>query len=104
MSADQAANVNIELDDILGKLRSSYQNILCPTYFICASKRSMGGTDEQFRKMRASVEPLVAQQQNVSIFETLPCTHLEILSKYPDTIVAAIDDLTLRSSSTNKGK
>lgn len=104
MSADQAANVNIELDDILGKLGSSYENIRCLTYFICASRRSMGGTEEQFRKMRVSVVPLAARQQNIAIFKTLPCTHLEILSRYPDAIVAAINDLIRRSLSTNNGK
>jgi hypothetical protein len=77
MSADEAATVNIELDDIVGKLNTSYDKINCPIYFICASKRSMGGTEEQFRKVRASVGPLVAQHQNISIFKTLPCTHLE---------------------------
>jgi pimeloyl-ACP methyl ester carboxylesterase len=93
MSADEAAAVNLELDDICGTLNTSYDKIDCPIYFICASKRSVGGTEEQFRKLRASVGPLVEQHQNISIFKTLPCTHLEILSKYPDTVVAAIDEL-----------
>jgi pimeloyl-ACP methyl ester carboxylesterase len=100
MSAEQAAHVNIELDDIAGELNSSYDDIRCPTYFICASRRSMGGTEEQFRKMRASVEPLVQRHQNISIFATLPCTHLEILSRHPDTVVAAIEDLNRRVSPT----
>ena len=98
MSAYEAANVNIELHDISGKLNTSYDKINCPIYFICASKRSTGGTEEQFQKMRASVDTLVAQHQNISIFKTLPCTHLEILSKYPDTVVAAIDDLSRHPS------
>jgi len=104
MSADDAATVNIELDDILGKLNTSYDKINCLIYFICASKRSAGGTEEQFRNMRASVEPLVAQHQNISIYKTLPCTHLQILSQYPDTVVTAIDDLSRSSTLTNRGK
>jgi pimeloyl-ACP methyl ester carboxylesterase len=101
MSAEQAANLNIELDGVLGKLDSSYEDISCPTYFICASKRSMGGTEGQFRRMRASVEPLVQRHANISIFATLPCNHLEILSRYPDTVVAAINDLNQRVSPTS---
>ncbi|MDB5185500.1 MAG: hydrolase or acyltransferase (alpha/beta hydrolase superfamily)-like protein [Candidatus Saccharibacteria bacterium] len=93
MSADQAADFNIELDGVLGKLGSSYDKISLPVYFICASKRSMGGTEAQFSKMRASVEPLVARHPNISIFKTLPCSHLEILSKYPATVAAAINNL-----------
>jgi pimeloyl-ACP methyl ester carboxylesterase len=92
-SADDAATINLELDEILGKLNAAYDKIKCPVYFICASRRSPGGTEEQFRNMRASVYPLIAQHQNISIFKTLPCTHLEILSKYPDIVVAAIDAL-----------
>ena len=104
MSADDAANINIELDEIVGKLNTSYDKINCPVYFICASKRSAGGTEEQFRKMRASVVPLVTQHQNISVYKTLPCTHLEILSKYPETVAAAIDDLLRRAILTNSGK
>jgi pimeloyl-ACP methyl ester carboxylesterase len=93
MSAAQAANLTIELDEVMGKLDAAYDNISCPVYFICASKRSVGGTEEQFRKMRASVEPLVARCQNVSVYRILPCTHLDILSGHPETVVAAIDAL-----------
>jgi pimeloyl-ACP methyl ester carboxylesterase len=98
MSADQAADFNIELDGVLGELGSSYEKISLPTYFICASKRSMGGTEAQFKKMRASVRPLVARHPNISIFKTLPCSHLEILSKHSETVAAAINDLANRTT------
>lgn len=104
MPANEAATVNIELDVILGKLNTSYDTIHCPIYFICASKRSTGGTEEEFRNMRSSVDPLVVQHQNISVFKTLPCSHLEILSKYPDIVVAAIDDLVRRFILTNGEK
>jgi pimeloyl-ACP methyl ester carboxylesterase len=102
MSAAQAANLTIELDEVLGKLDAAYDGIACPVYFICASKRSLGGTEEQFRMMRASVEPLVTRRRNISVYCTLPCTHLDVLSRHPHTIVAAIDALYRDASLANR--
>ncbi len=48
--------------------------------------------------MRTSVESLTKRHQNISIFRTLPCTHLEILSEHPVTIIAAIDNLLASNS------
>ena len=93
MSAHQAANINIELHDICGKIESAYDNIYCPTYFICALKSSMGHTEDQINKKLISIELLKKNHQNISIFKTLPCTHMEIISKYPGTIIDAITDL-----------
>ena len=95
MSADQAANGNIELHNVLAaeKIAPAYDSIGCPIHFVCATKRSMGGTEEQIRKMRASVDSLVAKHRNISVFKTLPCSHLEILSKNPDIVVEGIHEL-----------
>lgn len=101
MSASQAANLTIELDAVMGTLDTAYDRIECPVNFICASKRSLGGTEEQFRTMRASVDPLVARCRNVSVYRTLPCTHLDVLSKHPDTVVAAIEALYRDALPTN---
>jgi pimeloyl-ACP methyl ester carboxylesterase len=99
MSASQAASLNIELHDILilRNIGPVYDGISCPVYFISASKRSMGRTEEHLRAMRASIDALVAQHPNVSIYRTLPCTHANVLSKHPGAIAAAIADLCHKS-------
>jgi pimeloyl-ACP methyl ester carboxylesterase len=91
MSATDAADLNIELDDLAASLTHDYDRVTCPVEFIIGSKPHMGATDEQCRKMRASIAPIVEQHRNISLFATLPASHTQIVTKHPDTIAAAID-------------
>jgi pimeloyl-ACP methyl ester carboxylesterase len=99
MSASQAAGVNIELHEVLlqDNIGPVYDRLTCPALFVCASKPAMGGAEDQFRKMRASVEQLIVRHHNISLYKTLPCTHLDILSKYPGTIAEAINELSSKA-------
>lgn len=97
MSAEDAAELNIELNDLMGDLGGDYDHITCPVEFIIGSKRHIGSTDEQVRRMRASIAPLIEQHPNISLFATVASAHTQILCKHPDTIVAAVDDLARRS-------
>ncbi|WP_433366641.1 alpha/beta fold hydrolase [Streptosporangium sp. CA-115845] len=90
MSPDEAATVNIELDDVLGQLGPAYDRITCPVRFLIASTRHPGATDEQLRTMRAAIDPVIAAHPNITVDARLPCSHLQILSKYPDSVVTAI--------------
>lgn len=89
MSADEHATINIDLDERLKDFGGKFAKITCPVRFILALKPSVGGTKEQFEALINSVKPLADQQPNISEFAALPCTHLQLLSKYPKTIVEA---------------
>jgi hypothetical protein len=65
---------------------------------IIGSKPHTGATDEQVRRMRASITPLIKRQANISLYAALPSSHTEIPSKNADTIVAAINDLARQTS------
>ena len=99
MSAREAANLNIEIHDILilSNIGPAYDRISRPVYFISASKSSPGRTEEHLREMRDSIDALIAQHPNISLYKTVPCTHANILSKQPDTIADAIAGLARRS-------
>jgi hypothetical protein len=75
MSGSEAADLNIELDDLAASLTYDYDIIHCPIEFIVGSKPHMGATDEQCRTMRASITALVEQHGNISLFATLPASH-----------------------------
>jgi pimeloyl-ACP methyl ester carboxylesterase len=91
MSGSEAADLNIELDDLAASLTYDYDIIHCPIEFIVGSKPHMGATDEQCRTMRASITALVEQHGNISLFATLPASHNQILTKHPDIVATAID-------------
>jgi pimeloyl-ACP methyl ester carboxylesterase len=100
MSAGEAAALNIELDDLAAGLAQDYDLVRCPIEFIVGSESHMGATDVQCRTMRASITPLVEQHANVSLFATLPASHTQILTKYPDSVATAIDRVYATLTST----
>ena len=48
------------------------------------------------RTVRAAVTVAVESNERVSVFATTPHKHTQILSKAPDTVVAAIEDVIHR--------
>ena len=50
------------------------------------------------RTVRAAVADAEESNQRVSVFATTPHKHTQILSKAPDTVVAAIEDVIHESS------
>ncbi|WP_163506878.1 alpha/beta fold hydrolase [Fodinicola acaciae] len=96
--ARQAAEINIENCDILDRIAPDFGSIDCPITFVLGTKRHTGSTDEEVRKMRASVAPLAEKHDHVSVFATLPSSHTEIPFKNADTLAAAIDELARKES------
>ena len=72
MPAAQAAEINIELNELVGGLGPDYERIECPVAFIIGSTAHTGATDEQVRRMRACITPFLKRQANISLFATLP--------------------------------
>jgi ribosomal protein L18 len=59
-----------------------------------------GASEEETRTMRAAAAEASARNErvSVSVFATSSSNHVQILSKDPDTVVAAIKDVVDRSS------
>ena len=58
----------------------------CPTVLIIGTGTHSGATEEEVRRMLASV------------FATVPQNHLQLVSKAPQTAIAAIDQVIRRSA------
>ncbi|GAA2280656.1 hypothetical protein GCM10010145_59340 [Streptomyces ruber] len=91
MSAAQAAEANIEFNEVLAGFAADYAQIRCPVKFIRASGKHMGATDEEVRTMRAGLDPVVASNPHVTVFATVPSNHSRIVARHPDVIAAAVD-------------
>jgi hypothetical protein len=48
--------------------------------------------------MRAAAGEVSAEYEQVSVFATAPCNHVQIPSKAPETVIAATEDVVRRSS------
>lgn len=98
LSPEQAADVVIEMDAVDGELESDFAALECPTVFVVGTGAHSGATEDEMRTVRASVADAVASNPGVSVFATTPHKHTQILSKAPDTVVAAIEQVIQETS------
>ena len=98
MSPAESAEVVIEMDAVNGELGPDFAALECPTVFVVGTGAHSGATEEEMRTVRAAVAEAEASNARVSVFATTPHKHTQILSKAPDTVVAAIEDVIHRSS------
>src|SRR5919109_2653098 len=78
MSPAESADVVIEMDAINGELGPDFAALEC-------------ATEDEMRTVRAAAAEAVQSNERVSVFATTPHKHTQILSKAPDTVVAAIE-------------
>jgi pimeloyl-ACP methyl ester carboxylesterase len=97
MSPAESADIVIEMDAVNGELGPDFAALVCPTVFVVGTGAHSGATDEEMRKVRAAAADAEASNERVSVFATTPHKHTQILSKAPDTVVAAIEDVLSRS-------
>ena len=97
MSPAESADVVIEMDAVNGELGPDFAALACPTVFVVGTGAHSGATEEEMRTVRAAAADAEASNERVSVFATTPHKHTQILSKAPDTVVAAIEDVIQRS-------
>jgi len=98
MSPSQSADVVIEMDAVNGALGPDFAALQCPTEFVVGTGAHSGATEEEMRTVRAAVTDAEAANERVSVFATTPHKHTQILSKAPETVAAAIEDVVGKAS------
>jgi pimeloyl-ACP methyl ester carboxylesterase len=93
MSPAESADVVIEMDAVNGELGADFAALECPTEFVVGTGGHSGATEEEMSTVRAAAPKAVESNERVSVFATVPQKHTQILSKAPDTVVAAIEDV-----------
>jgi pimeloyl-ACP methyl ester carboxylesterase len=93
MSPAESADVVIEMDAVNGELGTDFAALECPTVFVVGTGGHSGATEDEMRTVRAAAPDAVERNKRVSVFATTPHKHTQILSKAPDTVVAAIEDV-----------
>ena len=98
MSPDESADVVIEMDAVNGELGTDFAALECPAVFVAGTGGHPGATDEEMRTVRAAAAEAEKRSARVTVFATTPHKHTQILTKAPDTVVAAIEDVIHRGS------
>ena len=91
MSPAESADAVIEMDAVNGDLGHDFAALDCPTVFVVGTGAHPGATEDEMRTVRAAVTGAYENNKRVSVFATTPHKHTQILTKAPDTVVAAIE-------------
>ena len=94
----ESADVVIEMDAVNGELGPDFAALECPAVFLVGTGGHSGATEAEMRTVRAAVVDAEESNERVSVFATTPHKHTQILSKAPDTVAAAIEDVIHASS------
>src|SRR3954447_5855186 len=98
MSPAESADVVIEMDAVNGELGPDFAALECPTVFVVGTGAHSGATEDEMRTVRAAAADADESNKRVSVFATTPHKHTQILSKAPETVVAAIEGVIHESS------
>lgn len=98
LSPADSADVVIEMDAVNGALGPDFAALRCPTVFVVGTGAHSGATEEEMRTLRAAVADAEQRNPRVSVFATSPHKHTQILTKDPETVVAAIEHVIGESS------
>lgn len=81
MTADQHADINIEINEIAAGCGPLLDRLTCPVRYVLATDGNFGGGDAEMEAMRASLEPVLAGNPNLKVSAKVASNHAQILSK-----------------------
>ena len=81
MSADQHAEVNIELNEVVAKIGPVLDSLISPVRWVVASGGNLGGEADEMAVQRANLGPVLARNPNIEVSATVASNHSKLLSK-----------------------
>lgn len=93
MSADQHAEVNIELNEIAAASVPILERLACPARFVLATGNSLGSKDGEMERGRTVLDPVVASNPNVKISAKVASNHSKLLRNDFPAVAQAIRDI-----------
>jgi pimeloyl-ACP methyl ester carboxylesterase len=93
MSADQHAEVNIELNEIVAEGDPLFDLVTFPMRFVVGSGSALGATEEGHDAMRATLDPILARNPNVTVSAKVQSNHTSIVRKDFQAIAAAVKEV-----------
>jgi hypothetical protein len=79
MTADQHAAVNIELNEIGAASVPVLDRLTCPVRFVLATGDSLGTKGGEMEQGRATLDPVLARNPNLTVSAKVASNHTKIL-------------------------
>jgi len=93
MTADQHAEVNIELNEIAAASVPVLDRVTCPVRFVLATGDSLGSQKGEMEQTRAALDPVLARNPNLKVSAKVASNHSKILRKDFPAVAQAVREL-----------
>lgn len=93
MTADQHADVNIELNEIAAASVPVLERVTCPVRFLLATGDSLGSQAGEMEQGRTILDPVLAGNPNVKVSAKVASNHSKILRKDSPAVADAVREL-----------
>ena len=93
MTADQHAEVNIELNEIAAASVPVLDRVTCPVRFVLATGDSLGSQKGEMEQARAALDPVLARNPNLKVSAKVASNHSKILRKDFPAVAQAVREL-----------
>jgi hypothetical protein len=90
MSADQHADINIELNELAATCAPVLERVTCPVRYVLAAGDSFGSKDGEQERARAVLEPVLARNPNLRISAKVSSHHGAILRRDYRAVASAV--------------
>ncbi|MET0388690.1 MAG: alpha/beta hydrolase [Polyangiales bacterium] len=90
MSAEQHAQVNIEINEISAAIAPVLERVSCPVRFVVGTGGSLGGGHDEWEQIRAALAPLLMRNPRLRVSAKVASNHSHIVRKEFRAIAEAI--------------
>lgn len=93
MSADEHAEVNIELNEIAAASVPVLDRLICPVRFVLAAGDSLGSQEGEMEQGRKVLDPVLAHNPNIKVSAKVASNHSEILRNDSPAVAQVVREL-----------
>lgn len=103
MSAEEHAEINIELNEIVAAGDPVFDLVTFPMRFVVGEGGALGATEEGHTAMRATLDPVLARNLNVKVSATVASNHTGIVRKDFRAVAAAVKEVADVAGTHDRG-
>jgi pimeloyl-ACP methyl ester carboxylesterase len=81
MSADQHAEINIEINELSAALDPVLDQVTCPVRYVLASGGNIGSSQDEMQQVRGALDPVLDRRPNLKVSARVGSNHGNILRK-----------------------
>ncbi|GAB7192377.1 hypothetical protein NUM3379_30860 [Kineococcus sp. NUM-3379] len=98
MSADQHADINIEINELAAACGPVLERVACPVRYVLGTGDSFGSRDGEQEQARAALEPVLARNPNLRISAKVASDHGAILRRDSTAVAHAVREVAAAHS------